>query len=167
MSTLDTEQLARIFSGEVKTWEALGGRGGPIHLYARDDQVRHLRHVQGTGPQPIDGKTLSGNAKRFESSEQLSDAVSQDPHGIGFIGLPLRALRPRPWRLPTASPIAMLPLNSLIATEDYPLSRRLFFYLPPKRLQPLGRSAGGLHAKVKQGQAIVAANGFSPRRSRP
>jgi phosphate transport system substrate-binding protein len=25
LKQLDTEQLARIFSGEVKTWEALGG----------------------------------------------------------------------------------------------------------------------------------------------
>ena len=35
---LDTVQLARIFSGEGKTWEAVGGVGGPIHLYARDEQ---------------------------------------------------------------------------------------------------------------------------------
>ncbi|WP_030142103.1 substrate-binding domain-containing protein, partial [Pseudomonas fluorescens] len=32
---LDTVQLARIFSGEAKTWEAVGGVGGAIHLYAR------------------------------------------------------------------------------------------------------------------------------------
>jgi phosphate transport system substrate-binding protein len=38
LKQLDTEQLARIFSGEVKTWEDLGGHGGSIHLYARDDQ---------------------------------------------------------------------------------------------------------------------------------
>jgi phosphate transport system substrate-binding protein len=33
----------------------------------------------------------------------------------------------------------MLPLNSLIATEDYPLSRRLFFYLPPCNPTPWAR----------------------------
>ena len=34
------------------------------------------------------GKPLASSAHRFESSEGLSDAVSHDPHGIGFIGLP-------------------------------------------------------------------------------
>lgn len=38
LKQLNTEQLARIFSGETKTWEELGGTGGTIHLYARDDQ---------------------------------------------------------------------------------------------------------------------------------
>jgi phosphate transport system substrate-binding protein len=54
----------------------------------------------------------------------------------------------------------MLPLNSLIATEDYPLSRRLFFYLPPSK-NPWAR-AGSVCAKP-QGQKIVAANGFIAR----
>ena len=38
LNSLNTEQLAQIFNGEVSTWEALGGTGGTIHLYARDDQ---------------------------------------------------------------------------------------------------------------------------------
>ena len=38
LNQLSTDQLARIFSGEAKTWEELGGSGGTIHLYARDDQ---------------------------------------------------------------------------------------------------------------------------------
>ncbi|MGL6091031.1 MAG: substrate-binding domain-containing protein, partial [Pseudomonas paracarnis] len=33
LNSLNTEQLAQIFNGEVSTWEALGGTGGPIHLY--------------------------------------------------------------------------------------------------------------------------------------
>ncbi|WP_369011279.1 substrate-binding domain-containing protein, partial [Salmonella enterica] len=33
LNTLNTEQLAQIFNGEISTWEALGGIGGAIHLY--------------------------------------------------------------------------------------------------------------------------------------
>jgi phosphate transport system substrate-binding protein len=47
------------------------------------------------------GKTLAACAKRFESSEQLSDAVSHDPQGIGFIGLPY-VRQAKPWRSSTA-----------------------------------------------------------------
>lgn len=157
LSTLDTAQLARIFSGEVKTWEELGGHGGAIHLYARDDQsgtFDTFKQLVLSGH----GKTLSGNAQRFESSEQLSDAVSQDPHGIGFIGLPY-VRSAKAVAIADGQSMAMLPLNSLIATEDYPLSRRLFFYLPPKRNNPWAEALVAF-AQSQQGQAIVAANGF-------
>jgi phosphate transport system substrate-binding protein len=157
LNTLDTEQLARIFSGEAKTWEELGGTGGAIHLYARDDQsgtydtfneVVLSRH----------GKTLTSAAKRFESSEQLSDAVSHDPQGIGFIGLPY-VRQAKAVAIVDGQSQAMLPLNSLIATEDYPLSRRLFFYLPPHGKNPWANALAAF-AQSSQGQAIVAANGF-------
>ncbi|CAI8778427.1 phosphate transport system substrate-binding protein [Pseudomonas sp. IT-P74] len=157
LNQLDTLQLARIFSGEVKTWEDIGGRGGPIHLYARDDQsgtYDTFKELVLSGR----GKTLGSTAKRFESSEQLSDAVSADPQGIGFIGLPY-VRRAKAVAIVDGQSQAMLPLNSLIATEDYPLSRRLFFYLPPTGKNPWAQALVA-YAQSSKGQAIVAANGF-------
>ncbi|MDI3272237.1 phosphate ABC transporter substrate-binding/OmpA family protein [Pseudomonas sp. AL03] len=157
LSELNTEQLARIFSGEAKTWEELGGTGGTIHLYARDDQSG----TYDTFKELVlsrRGKTLSSAAKRFESSEQLSDAVSLDPQGIGFIGLPY-VRQAKAVAIADGPSQAMLPLNSLIATEDYPLSRRLFFYLPPNGENPWAEALVAF-AQSSKGQAIVAANGF-------
>ncbi|EJM81575.1 ABC-type phosphate transport system, periplasmic component [Pseudomonas sp. GM74] len=157
LNQLDTVQLARIFSGEVKTWEDIGGRGGPIHLYARDDQsgtYDTFKELVLSGR----GKTLGSAAKRFESSEQLSDAVSADPQGIGFIGLPY-VRQAKAVAIVDGQSQAMLPLNSLIATEDYPLSRRLFFYLPPTGKNPWAQALVA-YAQSSKGQAIVAANGF-------
>jgi phosphate transport system substrate-binding protein len=157
LNQLDTEQLARIFSGEVKTWEDIGGRGGPIHLYARDDQsgtYDTFKELVLSGR----GKTLGSAAKRFKSSEQLSDAVSADPQGIGFIGLPY-VRQAKAVAIVDGQSQAMLPLNSLIATEDYPLSRRLFFYLPPTGKNPWAQALVA-YAQSSKGQAIVAANGF-------
>ncbi|WLH33699.1 phosphate ABC transporter substrate-binding/OmpA family protein [Pseudomonas sp. FP2196] len=157
LQQLDTEQLARIFSGEVKTWEDLGGRGGAIHLYARDDQSG----TYDTFKELVlsrRGKNLSSVAKRFESSEQLSDAVSTDPQGIGFIGLPY-VRQAKTVAIADGASQSMLPLSSLIATEDYPLSRRLFFYTPPNSKNPWAKALAAF-AQSRQGQAIVAANGF-------
>ncbi|TPG94014.1 hypothetical protein EAH72_19190 [Pseudomonas caspiana] len=157
LGELNTEQLARIFSGEAKTWEELGGTGGTIHLYTRDDQSG----TYDTFKELVlsrRGKTLSSAAKRFESSEQLSDAVSLDPQGIGFIGLPY-VRQAKAVAIADGQPQAMLPLNSLIATEDYPLSRRLFFYLPPNGKNPWADALVAF-AQSSKGQAIVAANGF-------
>ncbi|HWH86115.1 MAG TPA: phosphate ABC transporter substrate-binding/OmpA family protein [Pseudomonas sp.] len=157
LQQLDTEQLARIFAGEVKRWEDLGGRGGAIHLYARDDQSG----TYDTFKELVlsrRGKSLSSAAKRFESSEQLSDAVSADPQGIGFIGLPY-VRQAKAVAIADGASQAMLPLNNLIATEDYPLSRRLFFYLPPDSQNPWAQALTRF-AQSPQGQAIVAASGF-------
>jgi phosphate transport system substrate-binding protein len=157
LQQLDTEQLARIFSGEVKTWEDLGGRGGAIHLYARDDQSG----TYDTFKELVlsrRGKTLSSAAKRFESSEQLSDAVSGDPQGIGFIGLPY-VRQAKAVAIADGASQPMLPLSSLIATEDYPLSRRLFLYLPPDSSNPWAKALVAF-AQSREGQLIVAANGF-------
>ncbi|WP_339528425.1 phosphate ABC transporter substrate-binding/OmpA family protein [Pseudomonas mucidolens] len=157
LDTLDTEQLARIFSGEVDSWEQLGGVGGRINLYARDDQsgtydtFKELVLSQR-------GKVLVRGAQRFESSEQLSDAVSRDPRGIGFIGLPY-VRQAKAVAISDGDSQPMLPLNSLIATEDYPLSRRLFFYLPPIGENPWAKALVSF-AQSDKGQAIVAANGF-------
>lgn len=161
LNTLNTEQLAQIFNGEISTWEALGGIGGAIHLYARDDR-------SGTYDTFKDlvlsrrGKALAASAKRFESSEQLSDAVSQDPQGIGFIGLPY-VRQAKAVAIVDGDSQPMLPLNSLIATEDYPLSRRLFFYLPPTSHNPWAKALVDFTQSSK-GQAIVAANGFIAQR---
>lgn len=157
LNTLNTEQLAQIFNGEINTWEDLGGIGGAIHLYARDDQsgtydtFKELVLNRG-------GKPLAASAKRFESSEALSDAVSHDPHGIGFIGLPY-VRQSKAVAIIDGNSQPMLPLNSLIATEDYPLSRRLYFYLPPSNRNAWAQALVGFTQSSK-GQAIVAANGF-------
>ena len=157
LNQLNTEQLARVFSGEAKTWEELGGTGGTIHLYARDDQSG----TYDTFKEVVlnrRGKTLNSAAKRFESSEQLSDAVSLDRQGIGFIGLPY-VRQAKAVAIVDGQSQAMSPLGSLIATEDYPLSRRLFLYLPPNGKNPWAQALVS-YAQSSNGQAIVAANGF-------
>ncbi len=158
LKQLNTVQLARIFSGEAKTWEELGGTGGTIHLYARDDQSGTYDTFKELVLSPR-GKMLSGNAKRFESSEQLSDAVSLDPQGIGFIGLPY-VRQAKAVAIVDGDSQAMLPLNSLIATEDYPLSRRLFFLLTAEWEKNPWAKALVKFAQSSKGQAIVADNGF-------
>ncbi|KTC39929.1 hypothetical protein AO260_13600 [Pseudomonas sp. ABAC21] len=157
LNTLNTEQLAQLFNGEISTWEDLGGIGGSVHLYARDDQSG----TYDTFKELVlnrRGKPLASSARRFESSEALSDAVSRDPQGIGFIGLPY-IRQAKAVAIADGDSQPMLPLNSLIATEDYPLSRRLFFYLPPTSHNPWARALVDF-AQSRQGQAIVAANGF-------
>lgn len=157
LQALSVEQLARVFAGEVTTWEELGGRGGAIRLYARDensgtwDTFKELVLAS-------QGKSLAAAAQRFESSSKLSDAVSQDPQGIGFIGLPY-IRQAKPLAISTGDSQPMLPSTELVATEDYPLSRRLFFYMKPGEGNPWAQELVRF-AHSPRGQEIVAQSGF-------
>ncbi|MBO4968531.1 MAG: phosphate ABC transporter substrate-binding/OmpA family protein [Pseudomonas sp.] len=157
LNQLDTEQLAQVFSGQISRWEQLGGVGGAIHLYARDGQSGTWETFKELVLNR-NGQSLSSTAQRFESSEELSDAVSRDPQAIGFIGLPY-IREAKALAIVDGASQPMLPLTSLIASEDYPLSRRLFFYLPPSTINPWAKALVAF-TQSPQGQAIVGQNGF-------
>lgn len=161
LNQLNTEQLAQIFSGQFSRWEQLGGIGGAIHLYARDDQSGTWETFKELVLNR-NGQPLSSTAQRFESSEELSDAVSHDPQAIGFIGLPY-IREAKAVAIVDGASQPMLPLSSLIASEDYPLSRRLFFYLPPAANNPWAKALVNF-TQSPQGQAIVGQNGFVAQR---
>ena len=157
LQSLSVEQLAQVFAGEVKTWEELGGRGGAIRLYARDDNSGTFDTFKEL-VLASHGKSLAAGAQRFESSNQLSDAVSRDPQGIGFIGLPyIRQAKPLAISAGDSQP--MPPTAELVATEDYPLSRRLFFYMKPNENNAWAQALVRF-AHSPSGQEIVARNGF-------
>ena len=157
LNQLDTEQLAQVFSGQISRWEQLGGVGGAIHLYARDGQSGTWETFKELVLNR-NGQSLSSTAQRFESSEELSDTVSRDPQAIGFIGLPY-IREAKALAIVDGASQPMLPLTSLIASEDYPLSRRLFFYLPPSTINPWAKALVAF-TQSPQGQAIVGQNGF-------
>ena len=157
LGALRTEQVAQIFAGETTDWAQLGAPAGPITLYARDDNSGTYDTFKEL-VLSANGKSLARDAKRFESSEQLSDAVSRDPQAIGFIGLPyIRQAKAVAIAAGESQP--MLPSLTLIATEDYPLSRRLFLYNQPDMPNPWAQALVRF-AHSPQGQAIVAQSGF-------
>jgi phosphate transport system substrate-binding protein len=160
VSALTTEQLAAVFAGEIKDWSTLGGNPGAIQPYARDDKSGTFDTFKEL-VLAAHGKSLGGAAKRFESSDQLSDGVSQDPGGIGFIGLPY-VRQSKPLAIADGESQPMLPSTTLIATEDYPLSRRLFLYNPPGTTNEWVQSLVQF-AHSPAGQAIVAKTGFIPQ----
>ncbi|WP_220815146.1 phosphate ABC transporter substrate-binding/OmpA family protein [Pseudomonas paralcaligenes] len=160
VNALTTEQLAAVFAGEITDWSALGGQAGEIHLYARDDKSGTFDTFKEL-VLAANGRSLAGGAKRFESSNQLSDGVSQDPGGIGFIGLPY-VRQSKALAIADGQSRPMLPSATLIATEDYPLSRRLFLYNPPGTTNQWVKSLVQF-AHSPAGQAIVEQNGFIPQ----
>jgi phosphate transport system substrate-binding protein len=153
--TLSKDQIAQIFTGTIGNWQQVGGSGGAINLYARDeksgtyDTFRTL--VLGNAP-------LAPSARRVEDSRKLSDSVAADPNGIGFIGLTY-VQETRAIAVYENGAAALLPTPFTVATEDYALSRRLFLYTSAQPRQELTRKFVDF-ALSSMGQNIVAEVGF-------
>jgi phosphate transport system substrate-binding protein len=153
--SLTKEQLAGIFAGEVSDWSQVSSHRGSISVYARDEKsgtydiFKSL--VLGDAP-------LAPAAKRVEDSNALSEAVARDPAGIGFVGF---AYIGKARAIPVAEQGTQpMPPNRLtIATEDYPLSRRLYLYTPANPPNDYARQFIQF-ALSKKGQDVVGNAGF-------
>jgi glucose/mannose transport system substrate-binding protein len=126
VNSLTKQQLADIFSGRITDWSQVGGPAGPIYLYAPDERSGTLDTFKSVilGPRP-----LSFRASRFEDSIRLSEAVAADSNGIGFAG---RAFTRncKSVAIPDANGKPQLPTTFAVSIGDYPLSRRLYLYVP-------------------------------------
>lgn len=155
INQLSVTQVAAIFSGEITNWAELGGRFGSINLYARDNQSGTWDSFK---RMVLEKQALAENTPRFEANDELSDAVSVDLNGIGFVGLP-SVRRSKLIAVSDGTSAALKPNQLTVSTEDYALSRRLYFYTDDDSKNP--HVMGFIHfVQSPQGQKIVAANGF-------
>jgi phosphate transport system substrate-binding protein len=129
LQSLSIEQIAQAFAGTATDWSQLGGTAGPIHIYSRDDKSGTYDTFDNLVLKANNLKLLA-DAKRFESSSDLSDAVAADPAGIGFIGLPYVRRAKLIAVAAQKGGLAIFPTALTVGTEDYPLARRLYLYLP-------------------------------------
>ncbi len=163
LAGLDLATLADVFSGQIRNWRALGGRPGPIHVYARDDKsgtwdtFRHL--VLGKR------RPLIASARRFESNAELSDAVARDPNAIGFVGLPY-VRRSRALPVAAGRARARLPTRFNVETESYALTRRLYLYASPDLDNAAARDFLDYAISI-EGQVVAAGVGFVAQTVRP
>jgi len=166
INTMSIETLARVFAGDVRNWSELGGPDRAIQLYARDEQSG----TWDTFKSLVLGNqhTLAASALRYESNDQLSDDVSRDPGGIGFSGL-ASVRNSKLLAISEGNAPALKPSQLTVASEDYPLSRRLFMYTMGTHAPQLARDLVEF-ALGSDGQALVADSGFvsqNPRAVRP
>ncbi len=154
ISALSIDQIRSVFSGRISNWSQLGGPDIAIRRYARDGQSGTFDSFDSMVMQDA---TLADGTQRFESSTELSDRVANDRGGVGFIGLPY--IRNAKALAVSAGGEAVPPERFSSATEDYPLSRRLYLYIPENQVTgPGGKLAR--FAVSQAGQEQVDQIGF-------
>jgi phosphate transport system substrate-binding protein len=156
VSRLSKDQIADVFSGAIRDWSELGReKGGPIRLYARDANSGTFESFQAM---VLGSKTLSPEARRIEDSTELSEGVSNDPDGMGFVGLPY-IKNCKAVAVGDGECAPLIPTPFTVATEDYVLSRRLYFYSPSTPSHPWVRELVEF-SLGPAGQEIVSKSGF-------
>lgn len=164
LRSLSKQQVREVFAGRLTDWGQLPGAGtGPIRVHARDDRSGTYDSFRAM---VLGDAALLGTAKRYESTEQLAQAVASDPQAIGFVGLS-GVRRVRALEISDGAQ-ALAPSIENVALEDYPLSRRLFLYVPEARssvaerfvqfaisdqAQPLVETVGFVSQEVRRYQA--------------
>lgn len=152
---LSLSELHDIYTCEITNWKQVGGPDRPIALHARDAESGTYDLFADT---VLADDALCDGAQRFADNGLLSRAVSQDPDGIGFVGLPFVGSN-------TAVPLtagagtALKPSLLTVATENYALSRRLYLYTEPNPDEPLV-SRFVEFALSDAGQQVVSDAGF-------
>ncbi|GAA5497332.1 outer membrane protein A [Rubritalea halochordaticola] len=131
IQALTVEQIAEIFSGKVSNWKQLGGEDLPIQIFARDEQSGTWDTFKSRVLKPFKFKLSENNVKRFEDSALLVRNVAATKGGIGFTGLAyvdstVKGLAVQAGK--EARPFQ--PTRLTVKTQDYPLARLLYFYLP-------------------------------------
>ncbi len=160
IGSLSKEQIEGIFSGTLRRWSELGGPDTPIAVLAREDDsdtVDAFDHAM------LGGKTLAATAERYDSSEALSDAVAAARDAIGLVELP-NVRSAKPVLVSDRYLASRLPSPMTVATEEYALARRLYFYIPASA--PRAASEFVDFALSEDGQDTVAAAGFVDLRPR-
>ncbi len=156
LTTLTTQQIASIFSGQIIDWSDVGGQPASVSIYAREENSGTYDTFNSLVLRPL-GLTLASNAKRVESSTELADSVAGDPTGIGFVGVAY-VRNTKPLAINECG-LHYLPETFAIKTEEYPLARRLFLYTPQLSPSPISEQFVDF-ALSPNGQEIVKTVGF-------
>ncbi len=157
LSSLSLEQIAKIYSGEIKNWSELGQLPGKINVYARDENSGTFDSFKSLILKPY-GKSVASDIKRFSSNEKLSKQVVNDPRGIGFVGF-ANVKDAKALSISNRCGIKRAPTEFNVKTLEYPLTRKLFLYTTDKTKHPVAQELIKF-ATSKRAEKLIKQAGF-------
>ncbi len=135
VAKLSVEQVAKIFAGEIKTWEEVGGKGGNITIYTRNEESGTFAYMEEEVIQAVlgDDAQYSPDVNKQANAPAGLSAVAGDPTGIFYAGLGNIAdvgsgqIRVVPVSEDAAGE-GVVPSEETVASGDYPIARGLYYY---------------------------------------
>ena len=122
---LTIDQMAGIYSGQIRNWAEVGGKNAPINIHDFRDgsgtRSSFLNAVFGANTAEIaDAQVQPNNA-------EMSDTINKDPNAIGYVGYAFKR-GAKTLSLVNECGITMTPDAFSVRTEEYSLQRRLYLY---------------------------------------
>lgn len=165
LDSLTMEQVAKIFKGEIKNWQELGGQKMAISLYGRQSNSGTFVFFRDT----ILKADYSPQMKMLNGNAQIVESVRNDRAAIGYAGIGytvdkqgkvspgLKVLKiARDKNSPAVTPLD--PEN--VRKKIYPISRPLYQYLNG---QPDGNILKFIRFELsEEGQKIISSEGYYP-----
>lgn len=132
ISQLSIDEVGQIFAGDIRNWNQLAeshpelnGMSGTIKVYARDQASGTYETFENL---VLDrGYGLNSSVARLSSNEQVTQMISSDPMAIGFTSI-AKVANTRALPITDGPTTPLTPEKMYIASEDYPLTRRLYLY---------------------------------------
>ncbi|MEJ6393374.1 phosphate ABC transporter substrate-binding/OmpA family protein [Gymnodinialimonas sp. 2305UL16-5] len=129
--------LARLFSGELRNWQDLGGPDAPIALHLLSPGLGLSQDFTARVLQPSSA-VLSDSVARHDSAASLAAAVTGDAYAIGVTTRAgIGGARAVP--LVGTCGFPQSATADAVKAEDYPLTAPVLMYLAPQRLPLLVR----------------------------
>lgn len=151
VSKLTKEQVAKIFTGQVKDWSEVGGVPGPVSIYTRNTSSGTYKDWQKLA---MNGRDYPANSQKLAGNEQIAQEVAKNKNGIGYVGLAYSK----------TTGTKALPIDGVEPVgknaEKYAYSRPCYIYAPDK---PTVEAAAFMAFIEKpEGQEVVRKVGFIP-----
>jgi phosphate transport system substrate-binding protein len=84
LKKLTKDQVAKIFTGQVKDWSEVGGAPGPISIYTRNTSSGTYKDWQTLA---MNGRNYPASSQKMAGNEQIAQEVAKNKNGIGYVGL--------------------------------------------------------------------------------
>ena len=84
LTKLTKDQVAKIFTGQIKDWSEMGGAPGKISIYTRNTSSGTYKDWQKLA---MGGRDYPNSSLKMAGNEQIAQEVSKNKNGIGYVGL--------------------------------------------------------------------------------
>ncbi len=149
LAKLTKDQVAKIFTGQIKDWSEIGGAPGKISIYTRNTSSGTYKDWQKLA---MGGRDYPSSSLKMAGNEQIAQEVAKNANGIGYVGLAYaKTAGTKTLVIDGIEPIAK-------NAKTYAYARQCYLYAPDK---PTAEAEAFMnYVESAAGQDIVRKVGF-------